>query len=50
MVGFVPSEVIGIYIAGVGIVGPVSMRMEWGLLVLALLVASTKSSTASSPA
>ena len=35
MVAYVPSEVIGIYIAGVGIIGP-SGRAKWGLLWLSL--------------
>jgi hypothetical protein len=30
------SEVIGIYIAGVGIIGPASGRARWGLLLLSL--------------
>lgn len=36
MVAYVPSEVIGIYIAGVGIIGPASGRARWGLLLLSL--------------
>jgi hypothetical protein len=36
MVTYVPSEVIGIYIAGVGIIGPISGRGKWGLLGLSL--------------
>jgi hypothetical protein len=33
IVAYVPTEVIGIYIAGVGIVGPAG-RAKWGLLLL----------------
>ena len=33
IVAFIPTEVIGIYIAGVGIVGPAG-RAKWGLLLL----------------
>jgi hypothetical protein len=38
IVAYVPSEVIGIYIAGVGIIGPASDRARWGLLVFSLLM------------
>lgn len=33
IVSYIPTEVIGIYIAGVGIVGPAG-RAKWGLLLL----------------
>jgi hypothetical protein len=36
MVAYVPSEVIGIYVAGVGIIGATSGVVKWALFCLAL--------------
>lgn len=38
MIAYVPSEVIGIYIAGVGIIGAKSASVKWGLFWLALVL------------